>query len=40
MKMAGFVPGGGRVGAGAGNVVGTVRATIFMTVPPRKLQTN
>jgi hypothetical protein len=32
MKMAGFVPGGGRVGAGAGRLLGTVTAASFMAI--------
>jgi hypothetical protein len=32
MKMAGFVPGGGSVGAGAGSVVGTLKANSFMPI--------
>ena len=32
MKMAGRVPGGGRVGAGAGRLVGTVTAASLMAV--------
>jgi hypothetical protein len=36
MKMAGFVPGGGSVGAGAGKHVGMVTAAVFIDGPSWK----
>ena len=40
MKMAGFVPGGGSVGAGIGMLVGTVTAASFMAILSSEGLTN